>query len=453
MLHLIDSLRYQLPCSNHEIAEIIAAAITAADPGVAVKRVMKRKGSLLQIGDSDFDLRKVGRVFVIAFGKAAIPMTQATYEILSDAIEAGVVITKHIDYSSELDTRFKLFQGGHPIPDEGSLRGTQAVLSLATDLHKDDLVICLVSGGGSALFTMPREGVAIDDLQVIIRRLLECGATISEINTIRKHLDLVKGGGLAKLVSPARVATLILSDVVGSPMEIIASGPTVPDPSTFADAWKVLERYSLLEVTPMGILRTLQNGLAGDLPETAKPGERIFIDVENVIVADNRLSAMASLRAASQRGYHAMLLSTFIQGEARIVGQIMAGVLREITASGHPVPRPGCVIAGGETTVTVTGKGIGGRNLETGLGSVRELAGLKNVLLVSLASDGEDGPTDAAGAAVTGDTFAISQRLGLNIDQFLLNNDSYHFFEQAGGIIRCGPTGTNVNDLVFLFAY
>lgn len=452
-MNLIDTLKHQLPYSNEHIAEIIGAAITAADPGVAVKRVMRRKGSVLRIGDSIYDLQEVDRVFVIAFGKAAIPMTQAACEILSDAIEAGIVITKHLDEPSELDARFRVFQGGHPIADEGSLKGTQVVLSLSENLRESDLVICLVSGGGSALFTMPREGVSIDDLQVIVRRLLECGATISEINTIRKHLDLVKGGGLAKLVFPARIAALILSDVVGSPMETIASGPTVSDPSTFADAWKVLERYKLLEVTPVGILKTLQHGLAGTLPETAKPGERIFANVENVIVADNRLSAMTSLRAASQRGFHAMLLSTFVQGEARIVGQVMGGILREMTASGHPVPRPGCVIAGGETTVAISGRGMGGRNLETGLGAVRELAGQKNVLLVSLASDGEDGPTDAAGAAVTGDTFAISQQLGLNIDQFLLNNDSYHFFEKTGGIIRCGPTGTNVNDLIFLFTY
>ena len=452
-MNLPDVLRNQLPCSNEYAAEIIAAAIIAADPGEAVKRVLRREGSGLQIGDSFYDLQKVGRIFVIAFGKAAIPMTQAVCEIISDAIVAGIVITKHQNEPDGLGTRFKIFQGGHPIPDEGSLKGTHAVLSVIKDLNEDDLVICLVSGGGSALFTMQREGVSIEDLQVIVRQLLECGASISEINTIRKHLDLVKGGGLARLAFPTRIATLILSDVVGSPMETIASGPTVPDPSTFSDAWKILERYKLLKSAPVGILRTIQQGLAGILPETAKPDERTFLNVKNIIIGDNRLSALASLQAAKQKGFHAMLLSSYVQGEARIVGQVMGGVLREIATSGHPVPRPGCIIAGGETTVTVAGKGMGGRNLETGLGAVRELAGQENVLLVSLASDGEDGPTDSAGAAVSGDTFTISQQLGLDIDQFLLNNDSYHFFEKTGGIIRCGPTGTNVNDLIFLFAF
>lgn len=450
-MNLIDILKHQLPNSNQHIAEIIATAIIAADPGAAVKRVLKRKGSILKIGASRYDLRIVDRIFMLAFGKAAIPMAKAASDILSDSIEAGIVISKHLNDLSGLDARFEIFQGGHPIPDEGSLEGTQAILSLISSLSERDLIICLVSGGGSALFTMPRNGVSIEDLQVTVQRLLESGASISEINTIRKHLDLVKGGGLARLAFPAKIETLILSDVVGSRLETIASGPTVPDPSTFFDAWNTFERYKLFEATPGGILKTLQQGKAGVLPETAKPGEHVFANVNNLIVADNRLSALASLRTARKKGFHTMLLSTYVQGEAKVVGQVMAGVLREMIASGHPVPRPGCVIAGGETTVTVTGKGLGGRNLETGLGAVRDLAGQGDVLLISLASDGEDGPTDAAGVAVTGETFAISQKLGLNIDQYLLNNDSYHFFEQTGGIIRCGPTGTNVNDLIFLF--
>lgn len=437
-----------------EIFEIVNTAIAAADPCLAVKKFIQVTNSKICIGNLEFKQDDYKRVFIISFGKAAIPMAKAASEVLCDHITGGIVITKHINRFFELDNiKYKIYQGGHPVTNETSLEGTESVLNLVNDLDMNDLVICLVSGGGSALLSIPRKGIQLNDLQITIRILLECGASIDEINTIRKHLDLVKGGGLAKIIQPAKVISLILSDVVGSPLDIIASGPTAPDPSCFVDAIKVIEKYNIQKKIPITTMQFLQSGQLGLVSETVKPGNPIFLNVHNFIIGDNRRSALAGLDAARKRGFNSLLLSTNIQGEARMVGRLMGGILKEICNTGNPVPRPACIIAGGETTVTVSGNGLGGRNLETALGAVYEMAGLKDVYFLSLASDGEDGPTDAAGAIVTGETYEKSQKLGLDFDQFLTKNDSYHFFKETGGLLKSGPTGTNVNDLIFLFAF
>lgn len=451
-MKLTENILNGLPEPKREFAEIIHAALEAANPDSGVKRNVRIEGDDLQIGEQHYPLDRIKNIYLIAFGKAAIPMSTAVMDILGERITAGVVITKHLPTSIE-ESRLAIFTGGHPIPDERSLAGTRAVFSLLSNLSENDLVLCLVSGGGSALLTRPREGVSLHDLQDLIGLLLQCGATIQEINTLRKHLDVIKGGGLARLASQAQMAVLILSDVVGSPLDVIASGPTVPDPSTYQDAWEILERYQILSKVPAQVLQVLERGRSGQLAETAKPGEAFFERVQNLIVADNYRSVLASLEAARQRGFSTLLLSTFIQGEARVVGRVMAGIIKEMAASGKPLPRPALIVAGGETTVTLCGKGRGGRNLEVALGAVRELAGEHNVLLVTLATDGEDGPTDAAGAAVDGQTYERSRQAHLNVDQYLKDNNSYSFFEKVGGIIKIGPTGTNVNDLIFLFIY
>jgi hydroxypyruvate reductase len=314
-----------------------------------------------------------------------------------------------------------------------------------------DLVICLISGGASALLTMPVTGVSLADLQALTSLLLACGANINEINTLRKHLDQVKGGQLARLAQPARVASLILSDVVGSPLDVIGSGPSVPDSSSFADAYAVLERYGLLGKAPVSIVKYLQRGCQGGAPETPKPDDPLFDRVQNVIIGSNQQAADAALQEALAEGFSAMLLTTYLQGEARQAGRWLAAIARQIASNGQPLQPPACLVVGGETTVTILGDGQGGRNQEMALGAVEDLANLPGAVLVTLATDGGDGPTDAAGAVVTGETLQRALQLGLRPGDYLRRNDAYHFFQGLGDLLVTGPTGTNVNDLAFLF--
>jgi glycerate 2-kinase len=283
--------------------------------------------------------------------------------------------------------------------------------------------------------------------------LLRCGATIGEMNALRKHLDRVKGGGLARMAAPARLAALVLSDVIGSPLDVIASGPTVADPSTFADARRVVEKYQLAGQLPAAIRSALAAGERGALPETLKPGDPALESVTNLVVASNPQAAAAAMRQARQEAYQALLLTTYLQGEAAQVGQVMAALLRQVHASGQPLARPACIVAGGETTVTLRGQGKGGRSQELALGAAALLDGLPDVALVALGTDGEDGPTDAAGALVTGETLSRAGALGLDPQEHLRENNAYPFFAALGDLLITGPTGTNVNDLVFLFAF
>ncbi|RPI22412.1 MAG: DUF4147 domain-containing protein, partial [Chloroflexota bacterium] len=325
--------------------------------------------------------------------------------------------------------------------------------SLLQDAGSHDLVLCLISGGGSALMTAPESGIELEDLRSLTSTLLACGANINEINALRKHLDILKGGGLARLATPARVATLILSDVVGDPLDVIASGPTVADKATFKEAYGVLEQYGLEDRTPPAIISRLKKGLRGEIAETPKEGDRIFSCVQNLIVGSNLQAAQAALSAAETEGFHTLLLTTYLQGEARQAGRVLAALARQIGPNGPSITRPACLISGGETTVTVTGNGLGGRNQEVALGAVKDLDGLRNIALVSLATDGGDGPTDAAGAVVTGETMHRARALGLKPKEYLARNDSYHFFDALGDLLRPGPTQTNVNDLTFVFAF
>jgi len=434
---------------------ILAAALGAANPHRAAGRSLSLTRNRLWAGGEPLELAPESRIYLVGFGKAVAAMGAAAVEALPGRIAGGVLIGKHVAPAdlARLPAAVRMVQGSHPVPGGDSVQATQMLLDSLEDVQPQDVVICLISGGGSALFTSPRQPVTLADLQALTRLLLASGATIQEINTLRKHLDAVKGGGLARKVYPARVAALILSDVVGSPFDSIASGPTSADPTTFADCTKILERYGLLQQAPDAVREVLQQGASGELDETLKPGDPILGRVANILVGSNAQSAGAALAAAQEAGLNALLLSTYLQGEARQAGQFLSSILKEIAASGRPLQRPACIVVGGETTVTLRGQGLGGRNLELALGAVPELHGLEKVALITLATDGEDGPTDAAGACVTGKSMAAASRAGLNPQEFLNNNDSYTFFKALGGLLQTGPTGTNVNDLVFLFAY
>ena len=445
-----------LSATNREHLEgILNAGLAAADPRIAVERSVKRHGIFLEAGGHRYDLDRYKRVMVVGFGKAVIPMAVAMEQILAEKLTTGMVITKHLDSnpgSGQL-SKIQVRKGNHPVPDQESILATQSLIELTRNCSKDDLIVCLISGGGSALCTLPVEGITLDDVQNLTRLLLKCGAEIGEINTLRKHLDRIKGGGLARWLLPAQVVTLILSDVIGSSLEVIASGPTVADPSTFEDAIQILGKYNLTDDVPGNIWAYLQKGLIDHSLESVKPGDPVLDRVQNLVIASNYQAAKAAAAEARRRGFNTLILTTYLHGEASQAGIMLASILEQMALSGEPLPRPACLIVGGETTVTVHGNGLGGRNLEIALGSVYDMAGLSRVALVTLGTDGEDGPTDAAGAFVTGETLNKAGKLQLNPRVFLAKNDSYHFFEQTGGLIKTGPTGTNVNDLAILFTF
>jgi glycerate 2-kinase len=445
---------------GQQIIDVLEAALQAVDPATTVAENMRLTGDRLTVGEKSYDLKHFQRVLLVGAGKAGAPMASAAGEILGERLHAGVVIVKQ-GYASKSDRdagachmeRINILEASHPLPDMRGVEATQSILKLVQEAGQTDLVVCLISGGGSALLTAPVQGVTLQDLQTLTDQLLACGATINEINALRKHLDQVKGGKLARVAAPATLVTLVLSDVVGDPLDVIASGPTVPDTTTFEEAWQVLKRYNLLEKAPSGIVKALQKGRQGILRENPQPEEDLFRNNQTVIIASNQRAAQAAVGKAQKKGFNALLLTTFLQGEAHLAGRTLAAVARQIAAHNQPLARPACVVVGGETTVVLQGDGLGGRNLELALGAVRELADLEKVALISLATDGGDGPTDAAGAVVTGDTLQQALQRGLLPEDFLARNDSYHFFAPLGSLLRPGPTQTNVNDLAFVFAF
>ena len=440
-----------------KVERILSASLRAVDPAPALKRFVQRQADQLVIDGQRYDLEAYRRIWVVVAGKAGSPMACALAEILGERLDGGLVIVKEgylAAYESlKPELGLRLVEAGHPLPDERGVRVTQEMISLLSGCQPGDLVICLISGGGSALLPALAPGVTLQDLQTLTQLLLACGATINEINTLRKHLDQVKGGQLARLAYPAHLATLIVSDVVGSPLDVIASGPTVPDSTTFSDAYAVLERYNLVDQVPRSILFYLRSGCRGEIKETPKEGDPVFANVQNVIIGSNPQAAAAALKQAGQEGFNSLLLTTYLQGEARQAGRLLAAITRQVVATGQPIPRPAFIAAGGETTVTLLGDGLGGRNQELALGAVEDLNGLPGVALVTLATDGGDGPTGAAGAVVTGETLERARQLGLRPAEYLQRNDAYHFFEALGDLIVTGPTGTNVNDLAFLFVF
>jgi hydroxypyruvate reductase len=432
----------------HAVATALQqAALAAVEPAAAVHQYVRREGDTLIVADRHYDLRDYERVFIVGGGKAAVPMATAIADALADRLTAGSIVTKYGHATgtqhSASSTQYpvpsiQILEAGHPMPDENSVRGAQAVADLARQATERDLVICLLSGGGSALLTLPVPGLTLADLQALTDALLRSGATINELNSVRKHWSRVKGGRLTRLIAPATLVTLVLSDVVGDPLDVIASGPTVPDPTAVADAQAVLERYGIW------------TGRAVPFQETPKPGDPAFERVQHVIVGSNRLAAVAAVEQARQLGFGALLLSTYVEGEAREVARVAAALAKGIRGHGDPLSPPACLVWGGETTVTMRGEGKGGRNQELALASALALDGWPGVLVMALATDGTDGPTDAAGAIATGETVARARALGLDPQAALDANDSYPFFDALGGLILTGPTGTNVNDLLLV---
>lgn len=433
------------------ILTILKASLHSVDPRVTIANHVRRKDKLLRIRDVAFDLDGFERIFVVGCGKAGGAMAEALEVVVGDRLTEGLVNVLRGTKSSFKTRKILLNEAGHPIPDEDGVEGARKIIRLVDRARERDLVICLISGGGSALMPLPASGITLQDKQELTDALLKCGATIDEINAVRKHVSDLKGGQLAKAAYPATLVSLILSDVVGDPLDTIASGPTAPDTTTFSDAISILRKYDLwINVVPKTVRKRLEAGSRGEIPETPKPGDKVFEQTKNVIVGNNRTAALAACQEARRFGFNSLLLSSMVEGEARHVGTAYAGIMKEILDSNNPIPRPAVVIAGGETTVTVTGCGKGGRNQELVLSASLKIGGLNGVALASIGTDGIDGPTDAAGAIADGQTLVRAHEKKLNPKEFLVSNDSYHFFSKLDDLIFTGPTGTNVNDITVM---
>ncbi|MEJ5309350.1 MAG: glycerate kinase [Anaerolineae bacterium] len=436
---------------HDHLSLIQAAALRAVDPYPAVRRHISHRGDTLHLGGVSWAMDDVARIIVIAAGKAAAPMAQAAVDALGHAPLSGIVVTKSGHAAQHtLPETLRVIEAGHPVPDTAGLAAAEAVITLLTTTTARDRVLLLLSGGASALLPAPVDGVSLADLQAITEELLRAGATIGELNAVRKHLSRLGGGQLARLAQPAPVVALILSDVVGDPLDVIASGPTAPDPTTYAMAQAILARYSLAERMPSAVSTHLAAGIAGRIAETPKPGDPAFAQVSNVIIGSNRLAAQAAVAEAQRLGYNTLLLTTFMEGEAREVAKITAALAKSIRAHGDPVQPPACLVWGGETTVTVRGQGKGGRNQELALAAALALEGLPDVTLLALATDGTDGPTDAAGAIVNGRTAELARAAGWDPAATLADNNAYPLLDAVGALLRTGPTGTNVNDIAVL---
>lgn len=424
--------------------EAVNVGVEVADPERAVRKFLKCDGEHVIVGGYSF---KPKRIFVVGAGKASYKMAKAIEEILNSKICDGVIaVYEGLDV--EKLEHIRIVKAQHPIPGVGSLEAGKEILSLVSKASEGDLVLTLISGGGSALMEFLAPGVTLEDLKRLTNVLLKCGATIQETNTVRKHISQIKGGWLAKRAYPATVVSLIISDVVGDPIEFIASGPTAPDTTTFKDAIEVLKKYQIWDKVPQSIREHLEKGARGFIEETPKPGDPIFNNVKNLIIASNIESLKAMKDWLEDRGFNTIILTSRLTGEARVVGEVIASIMIEIHENNHPIPKPAAILAGGETTVTVRGKGVGGRNLELTLSASKILNGKHGLALTSIGSDGIDGITNVAGGVVDGESWSRSLSMGLNPEEILKENDSLSFFKTLNDYVYTGPTGTNVNDLL-----
>ena len=432
---------------------IFLSAIAAVNPFERLREIVRIQKDRLSVRwnpDSEevFNLDAFHRIYLVGTGKASASMAQAIENILGDRMTRGIIATK---YGHILPLRkTEIIECGHPIPDRNGMEAARRVLGLLQESGTEDLVIFLLSGGGSALLPLPADGITLKEKQEVTQLLLDCGADIREINTIRKHISRIKGGWLAKWAYPSTVIGFILSDVVGDQLDVISSGPTVPDHSTFEEAWEILRKYDLLNAIPPSIREHLSSGKAGKLEETPKPGDVAFERVHNLLIGSNILALRAAERKASSFGFHTLVLSSSIVGETREAARFHSAIAKEVISSGNPVPRPACIISGGETTVTIKGDGLGGRNQEFALAGALEISGLEKVVLLSGGTDGTDGPTDAAGAVADHTTVRRAQSSGLNPKSYLENNNAYPFFQSLGDLLITGPTQTNVMDVRIL---
>ncbi len=430
---------------REDARSIFEAGVKAVDPEACVRRVVRLEGEVLCVGDREVDLSDFPKIMVLGMGKASVAMGKAVEGILGDRISEGWINTKY-GHGAALE-RIHVHECGHPVPDEAGVRGAEAIRKLAQRADARTLVLCLISGGGSALSPAPAEGITLSEKQETTRLLLGCGATIHELNAIRKHLSGIKGGRLARMVAPARGIALVMSDVVGDSLDVIASGPMKADSSSFEECLDIVRKYDLETRISVSVLRRLEAGARGEIEETPKAGDPALCGVWHRIVGSNREAVSAARDRAKALGYHTLILSSQIEGETREVASVHAGIAKEIAASGQPVLRPACVLSGGETTVTIRGDGKGGRNQEFALAGAMAIEGMRDVVLFSAGTDGTDGPTDAAGGMVDGGTVARAFEKGLDPHDFLERNDSYAFLDQVGDLVVTGPTGTNVMDV------
>jgi glycerate 2-kinase len=431
-----------MPPRNH-LLQIFNSALAAVDPYAAVRRFVQRDGDTLTLAThpaQSVNLSWYDRIWVLGAGKATAPMAQAIEEIVEDALTGGLIVVKY-DHALPLHI-IECREAGHPVPDENGLRAGDALLKMAEAATERDLVICLLSGGGSALLESLPPSLTLEDLQTTTNLLLASGASIVEVNIIRKHLSRVKGGRLAQAIAPALLITLVLSDVVGSPLTAIASGPTVPDPSTWAEVSEILMYFELMPHLPPAVRAHVEAGIRGDIPDTPKQVSAS----PTMIIGDNALAADAAFTTAYALGYHTTLKDVVLEGEAREVGKQIARDALTVQQNNYPLPA--CLIYGGETTVTLGATyGKGGRNQELALAAALELTNHPGIILGAFATDGSDGPTDSSGAMVDGGTVTRGGGMGV-ARQHLTTHNAYPFLDASGDLLRTGPTRTNVNDLI-----
>ena len=415
---------------RRQALSIFRAAVAAADPAAAVQLRLERAGT-----------SRYRDIFVVGAGKAGASMAAAAERVLGKRITGGLVNVKY-GHVAKL-RRIELNECGHPVPDERGVAGAERIAQIAEGATRDDLVLCLISGGASALLPLPAPPLSLEDKQEVTRLLLACGADINEFNAVRKHLSRIKGGQLARFAWPAAVEALLLSDVIGDDPGVIGSGPAAPDASTFADVARIVEKYGIEKRLPASVKRRLELALDGEIAETPKPGDPVFRRVRNTVIGSNRLALAAAARRARQLGFRTLVLSSEIQGETLGVARMHGAIAREIVRCGQPIRPPACILSGGETTVTLRGNGLGGRNQEFVLAAALEISGLRDTVVFSAGTDGTDGPTDAAGAMADGSTLARNPEGAA----YLNSNDSYHYFEALGDLVKTGPTLTNVMDV------
>jgi hydroxypyruvate reductase len=432
---------------------IFLKAVEAVDPSKKLKNLVRIEKNRLFIKDEEgsekvFDLDAFKKIFLIGTGKASSSMARAIEEIFGGLVTKGLITTKygHLLPLKKTET----LEAGHPVPDQKGLEGAQKIEILLRESGPNDLVIFLLSGGGSALLPLPADGITLEEKQKVTQLLLDCGADIKEMNTVRKHISQIKGGWLAKWAHPSTVLSFILSDVVGDPLDVIGSGPTVPDTSTYKEAWEILEKYNLTKEIPLSVQKHLVLGREGKVEETPKPGDITFRKVHHILIGSNIIALRAAQKQASSFGFNTLILSSSVVGETREVARFHASIAREVISSGNPISRPACIISGGETTVAIKGNGLGGRNQEFALAGAVEISGMEKVVLLSGGTDGTDGPTDASGAIADHTTISRARSMGLDPKAHLENNDAYPFFKKLGDLLITGPTHTNVMDVRIL---
>lgn len=424
---------------------IFRAGVRAADPGVAMHRFCRVQNGQLWVHGHSFDLSAIERILVVGAGKAAAGMARVMEALLGDRIDDGLISVKY-GHGADL-RRIKIVEAGHPLPDRCGMQAAREMMDKVTRADRNDLVIALFTGGGSALLPLPVSGISLQDKLAATDLLLACGATIQEINAVRKHLSAVKGGRLAQAAAPATLVAFMLSDVVGDRLDAIASGPTVPDATTFQNCLDIVQRYGLDAHLPGPIRDHLAAGVAGRYEETPKSDTHTWEHVHNHIVGSNTLAIQAAAQEAHHRGYHPLVLTARLEGETRTVARVHAAIARQVAATGQPVAPPACLLSGGETTVTVKGKGQGGRNQEFALAAALDIDGREPIVVLSAGTDGTDGPTDAAGAFADTTTVQRAATAGLDIRKHQADNDAYPLFKTLGDLLITGPTGTNVMDL------